>query len=121
MDSGPMRGCYTNPLFVRGNPELCHQMKRTRVKSSNQKESDARMPSDDLMRRQIHHGMQVHYHERMGGVDSDTSLETIDYEKMPSNVPVAAELTNMYENDMRLINLVSLNEDRHQLMHSFHL
>lgn len=37
LDSSPNKGGYTHELFVRGNPMLCKEMRRTKIKGKNSK------------------------------------------------------------------------------------
>jgi hypothetical protein len=92
LDFGPLRGSYRHSLFVKDQPELYYLMKRTKVKGTMPRESEAtasNSPVDGLLRAD---SLQLNL---------KMSLDTIEYDRMTSNLPVAAELSRMYADDMR--------------------
>jgi hypothetical protein len=102
LDFGPLRGSsYRHPLFVKDQSELCYQMKRTKVKGTMPRESGATAsnpPVDGPLT--MADVLQLLF---AGQLDDNSNiwLATIEYDRMASNLPVAAELSRMYADDMR--------------------
>ncbi|CAJ1934572.1 unnamed protein product [Cylindrotheca closterium] len=112
-DSGPRHGGYRHSLFIKNRPDLCAGMKRTKIKGA--KQGDSAMGSQQqLSETELQQNINaILYHsadgdhqcggQKRGGTkrNDETSFDTIEYERIPDNIPVAAELSRMYAEEMK--------------------
>lgn len=113
LEPGPRRGGYRHSCFIKNQPSLCNQMKRTRIKGVKAADSgDWQQQQQQQVVVMAQHGIQSHPstssgHQRLAtkttGPHDDISFDTIEYEKIPDNIPIAADLSRMYAEDMQVL------------------
>ncbi|CAJ1934573.1 unnamed protein product [Cylindrotheca closterium] len=127
LDSGPRHGGYRHSLFVKNRPDLCAGMRRTKIKGRKQGDpavgSQQQLPEmepqqNELLshpifgdHRQYHGGQQERGGTKMNDIQDETSFDTIEYERIPDNIPVAADLSRMYTEEMKN----TISDDEHPL------
>ncbi|CAJ1934581.1 unnamed protein product [Cylindrotheca closterium] len=122
LESGPRRGGYRHSLFIKNQPFLCTKMKRTKIKGA--KQGDTGDSQQQQTEGEQHHREAIsHRSDDAGGQrltrnktnflnDEETSFDTIEYEKIPDHVPVAADLSRMYD-EMSVLLLPPAEAEEH--------
>ncbi|CAJ1934582.1 unnamed protein product [Cylindrotheca closterium] len=125
LKSGDRYGGYRHSLFIKNRPDLCIHMKRVKIKSGYSQQQLAKMVQHDAALYPSDHqkhddagGQWQHDRARSRTNDThdETSFDTIEYEKIPDNIPVAADLSRMYAEEMKekFLSPATSAEDRHR-------
>ncbi|CAJ1957731.1 unnamed protein product [Cylindrotheca closterium] len=114
LESGPRRGSYRHSLFIKNRPNRCIHMKRVKIKGA--KQGDTGDSQQQQKEREDRHreskqshgisgdhrdGAQQRVKTKANDIQDDPSFDTIEYERISDNIPVAADLSRMYAEEMK--------------------